>query len=878
MTARPAENWDDDFVFSLPLRSRGTGDAKAGAGPGNERAKDGGRRERRRSSAVRSEWDEPEEGAWDDADDATHGHAREGSPLALATLRRDTPWIADTARTTSMPMTVSNGSTLSSGTLRPSPPAIPRSASQPLSAYTAAAPAPIPTSPKRPAPVQSISQPVLPSAHRQPLRPSPERIPQRKVSLALVIPREVGAGVPVSCGPASARMPPRNDRRYGYGHGPAPPVSAGPMVPSYGPIGSGWDAAATAPPAGTRPKDKGMLARVSSRLTKRFSTAPSYSTASPGASVPASGGPSNTARPRTPVRTQNTPGPPVSHAGRTLRPRARAGPGHSASASVGGQGETRYFAGQGVPMAYSGGAGSGGVEDAYAHAHKLRRVSSQQVHMRGAEGATPVRQRPDRWEGEDDATVATGTAAIATASASTSSRQVSLASATSGTTTASSPLRTPSPYSHVIDHTQTHEPVFQFQSSRAIVPPSHSQISLSSTSSASAYRLPTSGSSTSVGYHLPSPSPASPYHPSRRGWLGGSAAGSEVMVHGGEGDGRAHSRSRIDLALGPPPDGAHDEALGKGHAYDLDQGHNSKESLGTAHSSCYGEEQPYWTPVQRGRSLVDKESMSTMNAPTQPELSRFSMDSAGPTGAQDERDQRTISRSRKPSDEQGQAIRAWEFGSAQEAAQPVATAPASSRSRKISLHRALRRLGTDSSVDTSPGAQSEAAQTAGVARSRSTIKRLGSFSRKHGRKMSDGWRLVSGTGSSSTDQEVRATPPIRQEGYPEPFESLTPRPPHTLLHPPPATADPRSASMPIPTRTSSHHVAGNAVTVRAASGGNDSPTMKGSPGSFRRSSMGDLRIPSRVVSSQKGIKEGIDAVKQFSAGITGEAVAVALSR
>lgn len=173
---------------------------------------------------------------------------------------------------------------------------------------------------------------------------------------------------------------------------------------------------------------------------------------------------------------------------------------------------------------------------------------------------------------------------------------------------------------------------------------------------------------------------------------------------------------------------------------------------------------------------------------------------------------------------------------------------------------------------------------------KSTLKRLSSMSKRHGRKVSDGWRFVSGSSNSSVStferkssdsvpggtprtapvsfamqqqqQERVVSPPLPPLG--SAFRLASPlEPSHTStsarsMRQTPSTTSSRISSDPQALRSPTHDVDTHEDRQR-------SPSSAG-----RRVSLSDLKIPSRVASSQKGVKEGALAVRQFADCVKGQ--------
>lgn len=202
-------------------------------------------------------------------------------------------------------------------------------------------------------------------------------------------------------------------------------------------------------------------------------------------------------------------------------------------------------------------------------------------------------------------------------------------------------------------------------------------------------------------------------------------------------------------------------------------------------------------------------------------------------------------------------------------------------------------------------------------KARLTLRRIGSISRRHSRKISDGWRAVSGHSTSPAKTLPAAGPSVVRNPVPRQVGPNASRPPmlsaqNLLPHPSSSlqsgttrlagspvvetfgrgTSTPPRNTMLSTSRPLSMVQPGTSpsgtvpVTLRSLSQ-NDSPsttkigsttaqTVHTVPGGLRpdmysrRNSLGDLKIPSRVVSAQKGLKEEIGAMKQFAAGVQGK--------
>ncbi|GHJ85081.1 hypothetical protein NliqN6_1483 [Naganishia liquefaciens] len=219
----------------------------------------------------------------------------------------------------------------------------------------------------------------------------------------------------------------------------------------------------------------------------------------------------------------------------------------------------------------------------------------------------------------------------------------------------------------------------------------------------------------------------------------------------------------------------------------------------------------------------------------------------------------------------------------------------------------------DHVVNTEEASSVPIADRSTVGKARLTLRRIGSISRRHSRKISDGWRAVSGHSTSpaktlaSTESSVIVPIMVKQGALnpprtpklsiesPRPDASSSPQLETRPAASPSFETFGRGTSTPprkttwSATRPLSMVQPGTSpsgaipVTLRSLSQ-NDSPsaskigsttaqtsdTVSGGlrPDMYpRRNSLGDLKIPSRVVSAQKGLKEEIGAMKQFAAGV-----------
>ena len=177
---------------------------------------------------------------------------------------------------------------------------------------------------------------------------------------------------------------------------------------------------------------------------------------------------------------------------------------------------------------------------------------------------------------------------------------------------------------------------------------------------------------------------------------------------------------------------------------------------------------------------------------------------------------------------------------------------------------------------------------------KSTLKRLSSMGKRHGRKVSDGWRLVSGSSgnsnSSSTaamferkssDSQYVSTPKTAPVSFrQQQMDRISPprtsgvlAPPFTLAPPLATNFAPSSVrSMKQTPSSSSSRISSDPQAVIRASNlaeRNDGQQRSPSGSGMRRVSLSDLKIPSRVASAQKGVKEGMMNAKQFHESIKG---------
>lgn len=171
---------------------------------------------------------------------------------------------------------------------------------------------------------------------------------------------------------------------------------------------------------------------------------------------------------------------------------------------------------------------------------------------------------------------------------------------------------------------------------------------------------------------------------------------------------------------------------------------------------------------------------------------------------------------------------------------------------------------------------------------KSTLKRLSSLSKRHGRKVSDGWRFVSGSSNSSVERKsfegqhviTPRTAPVsfamQQEQQQREREVVSPPLPPLgsafRLASPMDLGNPPSSvrSMKQTPSTSSSRVSSDPQVLRSAQDADKYDERQRSPSSAgRRVSLSDLKIPSRVASAQKGVKEDGTKIRQFSAAVKG---------
>ena len=175
---------------------------------------------------------------------------------------------------------------------------------------------------------------------------------------------------------------------------------------------------------------------------------------------------------------------------------------------------------------------------------------------------------------------------------------------------------------------------------------------------------------------------------------------------------------------------------------------------------------------------------------------------------------------------------------------------------------------------------------------KSTLKRLSSMSKRHGRKVSDGWRFVSGSSNSSASTFERKSsdgPPVvtprtapvsfaMQQQQQTTWDRETASPPLPPLGSAFRLASPlevgqtsaSARSMRQTPSTTSSRISSDPQALRSAHDADNQEDRQRSPSSAgRRVSLSDLKIPSRVASAQKGVREGIMAAKQFAGCVMG---------
>lgn len=188
-----------------------------------------------------------------------------------------------------------------------------------------------------------------------------------------------------------------------------------------------------------------------------------------------------------------------------------------------------------------------------------------------------------------------------------------------------------------------------------------------------------------------------------------------------------------------------------------------------------------------------------------------------------------------------------------------AEAPRPSNVSSMSRKSVQQRLSSDPSSTTSH----ESEKT-------STLKRITSFSKKHGRRLSGGWKF----GQGSTEEK---------HGPSLETVSGSPSKPETMLVDPNGSAeppsrgktafpsDPRPSSSVARKKAASHEPgtgAGQLNTAFSFGGASNSDgTLEATPKQTKRRSQQDFVIPDNVLAKQKELKRGITSVKKFAGGV-----------
>ncbi|KAJ9098180.1 hypothetical protein QFC21_004509 [Naganishia friedmannii] len=185
-------------------------------------------------------------------------------------------------------------------------------------------------------------------------------------------------------------------------------------------------------------------------------------------------------------------------------------------------------------------------------------------------------------------------------------------------------------------------------------------------------------------------------------------------------------------------------------------------------------------------------------------------------------------------------------------------------------------------------------------RARLSLQRISSLSHRHSRRISDSWKSISGTAvgerlAKNQSQTDEVGKPIERQGtandtirnsrvrdsiptiHGEMFMSQSPQEfsskEHVARKPTQLAAalplfDNQQQAIPVAMRSLSHNDSPTASRFKTlATDQMGIEKAESERGVARRSSLGDLKIPSRVVSAQRGLKEEIGAMKQFAAGI-----------
>jgi hypothetical protein len=185
-----------------------------------------------------------------------------------------------------------------------------------------------------------------------------------------------------------------------------------------------------------------------------------------------------------------------------------------------------------------------------------------------------------------------------------------------------------------------------------------------------------------------------------------------------------------------------------------------------------------------------------------------------------------------------------------------------------------------------------------------TLKRITSFSKKHGRRLSGGWKFGSTSSTSSIESEVaviqQAQVVHRLEpvaGSPSKLPTMdkdvdvpsvlsassvssidigspttvehTPMPLPRALPVPPVPPVPASATQPQTQASPAKAKAKNVETEVWDDWDEPTTSTRKRPRERRRMSFGDFVIPDSVLAKQKELKRGIGAVKKFAGGVDG---------
>lgn len=165
-------------------------------------------------------------------------------------------------------------------------------------------------------------------------------------------------------------------------------------------------------------------------------------------------------------------------------------------------------------------------------------------------------------------------------------------------------------------------------------------------------------------------------------------------------------------------------------------------------------------------------------------------------------------------------------------------------------------------------------QSGSFASTTSTFRRLGSISKKHGRRLSGGFKFGTGSSSSTGTSEIRRGSQTLETVAGSP--SKPNRSPVRKQLPQPLPDDmfrsaTRAGSVSAP---NSHFKANTMGKTEVHSGLNSSLSEDALAAKkekkARRTSLGDFTIPKDVLAKQKGLKEDKGAIKKFDSGVKGE--------